>query len=509
MAERIHRRDLLKLISLLSLSGFSSILPERIVVDGSGDLPQNVLLLVFDTLSALHLSIHGYQRDTTPNLARFAERATVYHSHYAAGNFTTPGTASILTGVYPWTHRAFHFRGTMLDEFAGRSIFRSFHKNGYRSFGFSHNMLVNILMNQFYEDIDQLGMPREFALADHNLADLLFPEDYRAAIRSEEAFLKHPGKASNSLFLFLLAWLFRTLDIQGINREMNALFPRGVPQNHDIFYLLEDTFDWLILQLMGLPQPFFAYIHLMPPHAPYNTRREFVDIFKDGWEPIVKPDHVFSQGETKDLLKYQRRLYDEYIAYADAEFGRFYDLILQKGLPDNTWIVCTSDHGEMFERGIWQHQTRTLFQPIVRIPLLISQPGQDKRQDMYTFSSSVDLLPTLLHVTGQPAPEWCEGEVLPPFDNVSSGNGRTIYVVEAKSNPKSGPLEQATVAMMKEQYKLIHYFGYPGHDDFFELYDLLNDPDELDDLSESRVSLALDLSAELKQTIRKVNNGSS
>jgi arylsulfatase A-like enzyme len=506
MMERIHRRDLLKLIPLIFLSRFGPILPERTASNGSGDLPQNVLLLVFDTLSAPHLSIYDYRRNTTPNLARFAERATVYHAHYASGNFTTPGTASILTGTYPWTHRGFHFRGTVLDEFFNRNIFSSFHENGYLCFGFSHNMLVNILMNQFREPIDYLGMSREFALADHNLADRLFSRDYRAAIRSEEAFLKHPGKSSNSLFMFLLAWLLRTLDVQGINREMEALFPRGVPQNHDIFYLLEDTFDWLLYKLMDLPQPYFAYIHLMPPHAPYNTRWDFIDIFKDGWDPIVKPDHVFSQGETKDYLKYQRRLYDEYIAYADAEFGRFYDLLAQKGLLDNTWVVCTSDHGEMFERGIWQHQTRTLFQPIVRVPLLISQPNQNERQDIYTLSSSVDLLPTLLHVTGQPVPEWCEGEILSPFENGSSGSSRNVYVVEAKSNPKSGPLKQASVAMMKEQYKLIHYLGYPGYDDFSELYDLLNDPDELNDLSESRNSLASDLSAELKEAIREVND---
>jgi len=63
----------------------------------------NVLVIVFDTLSAAHTSVDGYPRRTTPHLERFAERATVYHRHHSAGNFANPGTASLLTGAYPWS----------------------------------------------------------------------------------------------------------------------------------------------------------------------------------------------------------------------------------------------------------------------------------------------------------------------------------------------------------------------------------------------------------------------
>ncbi|UCG22784.1 MAG: sulfatase-like hydrolase/transferase, partial [Chloroflexota bacterium] len=93
---QVSRRDFLKLLPLLPLMKVSwpHILPEERQLQQSPSGP-NILVLVFDTLSASHMSLFGYDRQTTPNLARFAERATVFHRHQAAGNFTTPGTASI------------------------------------------------------------------------------------------------------------------------------------------------------------------------------------------------------------------------------------------------------------------------------------------------------------------------------------------------------------------------------------------------------------------------------
>ena len=106
---KFTRRDFLKTAfwSVASLLG-SSFRPR---LSGLVNKAPNVIILVFDTLSARHLSLQGYQRLTTPNLIRFAEKATVYHRHYAAGNFTSPGTASLLTGMHPWTHRAFEQAG--------------------------------------------------------------------------------------------------------------------------------------------------------------------------------------------------------------------------------------------------------------------------------------------------------------------------------------------------------------------------------------------------------------
>src|SRR3989304_4147872 len=87
------------------------------------------------------------------------------------------------------------------------------------------------------------------------------------------------------------------------------------------------------------------------------------------------------------------------------------------GVLENTWVLLTSDHGELFERAIWQHTTPVLYQPVIRIPLLIFQPGRTTRLDVHTPTSAVDILPTLRHVTGSEPVSWSEGLVLPPFSN--------------------------------------------------------------------------------------------
>jgi arylsulfatase len=201
-----------------------------------------------------------------------------------------------------------------------------------------------------------------------------------------------------------------------------------------------------------------------------------------------------------------RREYDEYIAYADAEFGRFFNNLEREGILDDTWVIFTSDHGEMFERGIFEHNTETLYQPLLRVPLLISEPGQSVRKDIYKTTSSVDLLPTLSKLCGFNGPGWSEGITLPLYRELGEEKERNIYAVEAKSNPKVGPLRRATVAMMKEQYKIIKYWGYPEKEDFYEVFDLANDPEELDELSLSRKSLALELLRELELKVDDVNS---
>ncbi len=87
---KINRKEFLKLSSLASLSGFPLYLQEPTSAAGSADSP-NILVVVFDAFSAKNMSLYGYPRQTTPLIEQLADRAVVYHNHYAGGPFTTPG----------------------------------------------------------------------------------------------------------------------------------------------------------------------------------------------------------------------------------------------------------------------------------------------------------------------------------------------------------------------------------------------------------------------------------
>ena len=520
MRSHTDRRSFLRLLSLLPLVPLLSDCAHP--VERASDPAQNreapsVLILVFDTFSARHASLHGYRRETTPNLARFAERCTVFHRHYATGNFTTPGTASLLTGAYPWSHRALNFLGKTTKYYDDKNMFSLFAERGYETLAYTHNPLVYVLLHQFRGGLSFLKPMGDLCRGGHPISEQIFPADFDVAINSEWLGLRDGrlSHAPSSLFLSLIDRVQRDrLTTQTLRKELTDLFPRGLQSNfspfgRSLYFILEDAIDWLSADLSTAHKPFLRYIHLYPPHEPYHPRREFVGIFDDGWEPPAKPPHLLTQGRSSKFLGKAWREYDEHITYADAEFGRLYDSIEQSGLLDNSYVVVTSDHGQLFERGIHGHWTEALFEAVIRVPLLISAPGQHQRVNVYATTSCVDVLPTLLHLTGHPIPSWCEGQVLPTFVDNRAVNQRSIFTVEAKSNPKQAPLTKGTIALIKDRYKLIHYFGYAGHESEFELYDLGKDPEELEDLYLSKRSVATDLQEELLRKLHEVNSQTS
>src|SRR5262249_53398680 len=149
-------------------------------------------------------------------------------------------------------------------------------------------------------------------------------------------------------------------------------------------------------------------------------------------------------------------------------------------------------------RGVIGHATPLLYEAITRVPLLVSAPGQSSRQDVYLPTSSLDLLPTLTQLTGSPAADWAEGQLL-PFLGGEAIEDRSIFMMDAKDNPAFAPLSYASFAMRKGRYKLIFYEGFPQYDqtDSFELYDLQSDPEELNNLYNENPSVARPLRDEL------------
>ncbi len=180
----------------------------------------------------------------------------------------------------------------------------------------------------------------------------------------------------------------------------------------------------------------------------------------------------------QERLNDLRTSYDEFVANLDAEFGRLLDHLESTGMLEDSYVIFTSDHGEMFERGASGHSNPLVFEPGIRIPLIISAPSQLERQDVTSLTSNVDLLPSLLYAVGENIPDWCEGSPLPEMGGKNDPE-REIFVVEAKANPAYSALRKATLALMRGSYKMVHYLGYKSYPDNYEFYDLHNDPEEL------------------------------
>ena len=464
---------------------------------------KNILIIVFDAFSARHISTYGYSRETTPNINRLAERAIVYHNHHAGGNFTTPGTASLLTGTLPWVHRAFGYSNQITKGMVDKSIFHAF-KDYYRV-AYTHNRLAANLLNQFSSGLEENIPLEQFFLNSDFLVEKLFSKDSDIASVSWARSIKKDGGSSYSLCLSALYQRYMENKFMPLKHQ----FPRGLPKvNKDNYFILETVMNWLGSQVNLFPRPFLGYFHFLPPHDPYGTRWDFVNIFhNDGFSMPWKKEDLFSGGEILYKVATFRQQYDEFILYVDQEFGKLFDHLDELGVLDDTWVVLTSDHGELFERGIIGHVTPVLYEPVIHIPLMIFEPGRKTRTDIFTPTSAIDVLPTLISVTGGQIPEWSEGRVLSPFTSQVMPPDRNIFTLQAKRTKMYEPLTTLTLSLIKDKYKLMYFTGYKELEgrERIELYNLAEDPEELNNLFSAQSGIGKTMLDELKSKLSEMN----
>ncbi len=498
----LTRREFLKLISLVPVGVYSRPLSNLTTLAQSG-IP-NVIVIVYDAWSQHHVSLYGYPRPTMPNLEKFAERATVYHNHYSPGTYTVTGASSLLTGMHPWTHRAFQLGAGITASHAGHNIFSTL-SSTHSTFAYAQNKLADQMLYQFEGELDQHAKAWLFNAQDSDPYDV-FKNDIRMAYASLDDNIIQKGEGfDSSLFVGPIARLKTLRDRLRVEKQDEAnRYPRGVPQAPGLFFL-DDLVDGSIEMLKDVQQPFLAYIHFWPPHHPYTPTRDFFDTFNDGWNPPDKPIHKLSDEKNdNEKLHLNRRYYDEFIASWDHETARLYQYLEESGLRENSYIIITADHGELFERGKIGHGPKLIYDPVIHVPLIISRPGQTSREDVHTITSSVDILPTIAHLTGNPIPAWAEGQILPILGGETE-KGRSVFSIDARTSSSFAPLENFSVSITRDGHRLVFY-RYPetGYEEF-EFYDLETDPDELKDLFPSGPTLALDMKDELLQTIEEFN----
>lgn len=498
----LTRREFLKLASAFTVGGaYRTVVAAFDSVAAVADRPPNILIFVFDAMSAQHLSLYGYQRQTSPYLEALARRSFVYHAHFSAGNFTTSGVASLLTGAYPWNHRAINYRGMVRREVATENLFKVLGE-GYTKAAFTQNMFAEILLSQFGQNLDIHLPPDSFSsYVIPFLQSQDFKRDRTMAYYAVDDFLGVGVRTLNpvpgSLPLAVADILRNNLN----NAPSESIsHPFGYPSNHSIYYENEKVFQGIaahIAQLNSHSQPWLGYYHVWSPHGPYTPTRAFVGKFEDEISLPFRPRHKLAESryQPRQLQEFRLR-YDEYIANVDYEFGKFLLELEQANVLENTYVIVTSDHGELFERGELGHGTPLLYKGVTHVPLLISAPGQTERYDIHAPTSSLDLLPTILYLARRSIPNWLEGIALPGISPAPETT-RPIFSFVAKDNTAFDDINRASVSMIRWPYEMIYYTGYPRFDDAFELYNVVDDPYEKKDLFKEASSIAAQMKDEL------------
>jgi Flp pilus assembly protein TadD len=206
----------------------------------------------------------------------------------------------------------------------------------------------------------------------------------------------------------------------------------------------------------GQGEPFFAWVHLYDPHAPYDP-------------PSPHRERLAA------------RPYDGEVAFADECFGRLVNAARRKA-GDRLLIAVLGDHGE----GLGDHGEKThgffVYQPTIRIPMIVAGPGVPSGVRLAGRARTADLLPTLLAAAAIPAPGGLDGVDVIGGPRTRESYAETVY-------PRTlgwAPLHSLRVGDLK-------YIGAPRP----ELYDLAHDPGEQQDLAARRPDDVARLSAAL------------
>ena len=161
----------------------------------------------------------------------------------------------------------------------------------------------------------------------------------------------------------------------------------------------------------GLPT--FLYVHTMDPHVPYTPPPPFDRMFEphpvDG-HPARDPRTDFLEPRDRERMIAQ---YDGEIAYGDREFGRFLRALEDAGVYEDALILFVADHGEEFlDHGRWLHG-RSVFDELVRVPLVLKLPGnRHAGRRVAGQVQGVDIVPTVLEALGVPLPSDLVGQPL-------------------------------------------------------------------------------------------------
>jgi len=262
-------------------------------------------------------------------------------------------------------------------------------------------------------------------------------------------------------------------------------------------------------------KPFFAYLHYMDTHVPYNAPQEFSQIFG------LKDDTLFTPGEfqTMDvrllgemgLSKQDKQslvnLYDAAIKYFDSNFEKIVDNLKKLGILNNTIIILISDHGEEF----WEHDGfahgHTVYNELLHVPLIIGYIPHLPEKRIKSYVQLLDFFPTVLSLVGIKNDFKLRGTDLASaaltdnqiieeifFEGIIYGSEKKGILKDGwKLIENTGKKNEDTFHLLGDLMK----YKYPKYKKGFELYNINQDFSEKYNLINNYPQIAINLKKQL------------
>jgi arylsulfatase A-like enzyme len=412
--------------------------------------PQGVILIMCDTLRKDHLNPYGYERDTVPHLAGMAADGALFLDDVTQATWTKVATPSILTSLYPSSHGVKDFTDRLSP--AATTIAEVYRAAGFATVSYSSVLFTGKFSN-LHQGYDEL----------HESTSV---EDPHYSAKTARAYV---DRATD--------WI----------------------EHH------KDT-------------PFFIYLHVFDPHDPFEPRPPYAALWADPAkkdkhekdvevslkfieDPLMKQFRMPNQAEMQkagldpaEFVGYDKDWYDGSIRGMDAEVGRLLERLRTMGLAEKVQVAFIGDHGEEFiEHGKMFHG-QSVYSELTAVPLMLYRPGTIPPVKITETVRSIDLMPTLLDLSGLAAPAGVQGQSLVPLIAAASrpheaaagsepdavaGWTKQPAVTEKAGTKQGGgppPRDSESYGIVLDGWKLIHNVQRPEGTPEFELFHREDDP---------------------------------
>lgn len=414
--------------------------------DGKGRY--NVVFVIVDTLRADRLGCYGYPRPTSPRIDRIAAESVVFERAIVQAPYTWTSFGSFFTGKYPRKHGLLKMDPTLFFEpKQNLTIQRILRDHGYRTSAFLTGMLSNAsgLLDGF--------------------------ETYLESTVARDVVHRRS------------AWtLFRS------ELVLRMIFTK-VRQALDPSYVADEAVDWID---DNADSRFFSLVHLYSTHTPYDPP-DAHDIFSPDYRGSLnrftnQHTALIHSGQWKPTPEDVRRindLYDGGVHHADAMIGGIYEVLMRRGLLQDTILVISADHGEeLGERGLYEHNW--MYNTNQRVPFIVRMPDSFAADHGALASAprnvrvdvpveSVDFVPTMLDAVGIPLP----AVLMPPSADSVDGESLVPWFLGQRPKDDDFAFCENTIylSVQDRRWKLVKTY-VPDPNDPPRLYDLERDPGE-------------------------------
>ncbi|MFW9973465.1 MAG: sulfatase-like hydrolase/transferase [Candidatus Odinarchaeota archaeon] len=433
---------------------------------------QAVILITIDALRPDHLKSYGYHRNTAPNLEKFTEKGSLFLNAITNGPETPTAFSSIFTSILPFLDGGYSpipQQKIIFPQILKENDINTYavHSNPNLGRNFNYDRGYDVFLDGMrYHSTDKIKKNLSF---------------YIKKIFSIQKFVNkliYRLKGFNTI----KSWIRKKLPFL-----TDILLP-FTPIAYNAPYIASKLISFFNIAR----SPFFIWAHFMDTHSPYNPPTQNVLNFRDKDFNLVEREFLTKEvysilsnvNKTKKMTEDLKILYDSEINFIDENLKEFFEII-EHHIKRNCLIIITADHGESFnEHTIFGHQG-SLYEEVLKIPLIIVELGKKSiKKIIPDIVQLIDIAPTILDFFGIEIPDFYQGQSLLPL--IRGNKLKTNKIVISECYQKNGLMKRnrkegfILLAIRKKHWKYI--FDEEKNKEF--LYNLNSDSQEKTNLIE-------------------------